>query len=236
MDAFFRNDFRLFWISVILLFLELLIIRWLSAELRIFAYFHNLVLIICFLGIGLGCAHGEKTASLFTPMLILGLLVFLIYCPVDLGIFSITNITAYLGNLKDFVIWYQAVSPGGKRIWEILLGVGMLGLLTVGVVYLFVPFGQLLGQLLGESERPIRAYTINILGSLVGILLFTLLSFVSSPPLVWFALFFAFVIVLLFIEKQKRLAFPSAVLMGIILGLLIWRGGFGIRNGEKEEI
>src|SRR5689334_23764512 len=36
------------------LFLELLMIRWISSEISIFAYFKNFVLIACFLGFGLG--------------------------------------------------------------------------------------------------------------------------------------------------------------------------------------
>lgn len=42
-------------VSVLGLFLELLLIRWISSEIRIFAYFKNFVLISCFLGFGLGC-------------------------------------------------------------------------------------------------------------------------------------------------------------------------------------
>ncbi len=236
MNHRFKNDFRLFWVSVLLLFLELLIIRWLSAELRIFAYFHNLVLIVCFLGIGLGCARPERTASFMATLGILAALVFFIYCPVNLGIFSVRNITAYLGNLKDFVIWYQKVSAGGRRVWEIVLGVAMLGLLTVGIVYLFVPFGQLLGQLLNESDRPLRAYSINILGSLAGILLFTLLSLFSSPPPTWFAILFVFVLVVLFTEGERKLLLPSVVLMGITMALLLWRGDLAMRGDGREEI
>ncbi|RJP72760.1 MAG: hypothetical protein C4532_05640 [Candidatus Abyssobacteria bacterium SURF_17] len=234
-DSSFKNDLRLFYISVILLFLELLVIRWLSAELRIFAYFHNLVLIICFLGIGLGCAGSQRRSSFLTPLFILAFLVFFIYCPIDLGIFSLREITDYLGNLKDFVIWYQVSSSGLKRVWEIVFGVGMLSLLTAGIVYLFIPFGQLLGQLLSESQRPIRAYTINILGSLVGIVLFTVLSFFSSPPVVWFGLFFIFVIILLFWEQKQKLLVPSAVIITITMGLLFLNRSAGVWDEEGER-
>src|ERR1700736_6440972 len=41
--------------SVTALFLELLMIRWISSEIPVFAYFKNFVLIACFLGFGLGC-------------------------------------------------------------------------------------------------------------------------------------------------------------------------------------
>ena len=136
-----KQDFQLFWVSVLLLFLELLIIRWLSAELRIFAYFHNLLLIICFLGIGLGCALPRRNPPLFLSLGILASLVFLVYCPWDLGFLSLSRITLYLGNLKDFIIWYQAASTGLQKIRELLLGIGMLALLAIGIIDLFIPFG-----------------------------------------------------------------------------------------------
>ena len=40
--------------SFVSLFLELLLIRWVSSELRIFAYLKNFILIACFLGFGFG--------------------------------------------------------------------------------------------------------------------------------------------------------------------------------------
>ena len=45
----------IFWISVLSLFLELLLIRWIGTEVRIFAYLQNTVLVVCFLGLGIGC-------------------------------------------------------------------------------------------------------------------------------------------------------------------------------------
>ena len=42
-------------ISLVILFMELLLIRWITSEIRVFAYFKSLVLIACFLGFGVGC-------------------------------------------------------------------------------------------------------------------------------------------------------------------------------------
>src|SRR6516162_3919265 len=50
------NYRQLFLFSLLGLFFEMLMIRWLSSEIRIFAYYKNFVLIACFLGFGLGCA------------------------------------------------------------------------------------------------------------------------------------------------------------------------------------
>ncbi|RJP23083.1 MAG: hypothetical protein C4520_07005 [Candidatus Abyssobacteria bacterium SURF_5] len=229
------HDFKLFWVSLLLLFLELLIIRWLSAELRIFAYFHNLLLIICFLGIGLGCASPRREPSIALPLAILGALVFLVYCPWSLGIFSLPRITMYLGNLKDFIIWYQAVSTGIEKTWQLLIGIGMLSALTVAIVYLFVPFGQLLGELLRTSERPLRAYTVNIFGSLAGVALFTLLSLLSYPPIIWFSLLFVMVIVLL-VGEGRRSSLPASVGLMIVIGGFLLVHDYISAREEREEI
>jgi hypothetical protein len=39
---------------------ELALIRWLSTEVRIFAYAKNLALLLCFLGFGVGCALASQ--------------------------------------------------------------------------------------------------------------------------------------------------------------------------------
>src|SRR5579864_9001988 len=61
-------------VSVLSLFLELLMIRWISSEIRIFAYFKNFVLIACFLGFGLGCYLSRRKVNLLlmlVPLLVL---------------------------------------------------------------------------------------------------------------------------------------------------------------------
>src|SRR5213593_154902 len=56
-----------FW-SLLSLFLELLMIRWISSEVRIFAYFKNFVLIACFLGFGLGCYLCQRKINLLATL------------------------------------------------------------------------------------------------------------------------------------------------------------------------
>src|SRR5579859_5761089 len=61
-------------ISLLSLFTEMLMIRWVSSEIRIFAYFKNFVLVACFLGFGLGCYLCRRTirlAAMISPLLLL---------------------------------------------------------------------------------------------------------------------------------------------------------------------
>ena len=72
-----KSAWDLFLISAIALFLELAVIRWLSTEIRIFAYFKNLPLMAAFLGFGIGFWLSDRVDQLFPwfPRLILLLVV-----------------------------------------------------------------------------------------------------------------------------------------------------------------
>ena len=55
-----RRDAEILLVSALILFLELVLIRWLGTEIRVFAYLGNLVLVVCFFGIGLGCYLAQR--------------------------------------------------------------------------------------------------------------------------------------------------------------------------------
>src|SRR5205807_6110548 len=59
----------LFLISAVGLFLELLLIRWVSTEIRIFAYLQNCVLVVCFLGLGMGCWDARRRPFVLRELL-----------------------------------------------------------------------------------------------------------------------------------------------------------------------
>ena len=56
---FFAVGWRLFLASFAALALEMALIRWLPAHVRVVSYFPNLVLIAAFLGLGLGHSPGS---------------------------------------------------------------------------------------------------------------------------------------------------------------------------------
>jgi hypothetical protein len=84
---------------------------------------------------------------------------------------------------------------------------------------IFVPFGQIVGGYLESTPSGIFAYSVNILGSLGGILLFTLLCQYWQPPIVWFAI--AWVLLVLLVGKIAPLRWASIVTMGLCMLLFI---------------
>jgi hypothetical protein len=68
----------LFVVSFAALYLEIMLIRWVSTEVRVFAYFQNLALIACFLGFGIGCFHAQQRRSAVFTILAMTALIALI--------------------------------------------------------------------------------------------------------------------------------------------------------------
>ncbi len=175
-------------VSVLGLFLELLMIRWISSELTIFAYFKNFVLIACFLGFGLG-AHLSRQpinlAALLAPMLYFA---FLIKLPWHSLRTLVRGLTAMLGSSTEVDVWGV---PNFAWNGEMIGGMGLTLALVIPLFALlsliFIPIGQATARMIEESKDGIKAYSINIVGSLIGILLYTGFCLLYQPPAVWFA-------------------------------------------------
>lgn len=181
-------DWAVFVVSVVGLFLELLLVRWVTTEIRIFAYLQNTVLVVCFLGLGMGCWDAKKAfrlRHLLAPLLVL---VAVLALPPTRNLLGGT-ITNLLSGATGHFIWDSQELVGGVAI-----AAGVTGLaLTLGMLYLlwavFVPVGRQLGRLMADHPRPLRAYSVNVAGSLIGIWLFVACSGLSLPPVWWFVVF-----------------------------------------------
>ena len=178
----------IFIISTLGLFLELMLIRWISTEIRIFAYLQNTVLIVCFLGLGLGCftcRHQIKLRQIFFPMLFLLIIMSVPFIRQRIGDF-ITSISV----LEDFVIWgYTSSNTKWQTIKIIFLSLGMMYFIMLLIVDVFVPIGRILGRLMEKHPNTIWAYSVNVGGSLIGIWMFVIVSKFYQPPITWIIIF-----------------------------------------------
>lgn len=178
------QNLSIFMVSVLILFLEILAIRWLATEVRIFAYLHNMVLITVFLGIGCGCYSASRRIFPLVSAITLAALVLAVQDPLDLGWLPFKSVTTYLASLSQMDYWYlsrQALS------WaEIMKGFLLLLASLLFIALVFFPLGQVMGRLMQDHPNPIESYSVNILGSLAGVWLFNGLSSAWAPPWVWF--------------------------------------------------
>ena len=172
-------------ISVAGLFLEMLMIRWVSSEIRIFAYFKNFVLVACFLGFGLGCYLCRRRIQLMALTMSLLLLAVILKAPVSPLRSTINALPQLLGASVEVHVWGVPAMP--TSWWGMLLALSFVVPLFAVIATSFIPIGQLVGRYLENAPRGVAAYSINVLASLAGIAAFTLLSFLNQPPWVWFA-------------------------------------------------
>jgi len=180
-----RDLLLLFLGSCLTLYFELVIIRYLSTEIRVFAYLKNLALIASFFGIGFGMILGRPPKALkrWFPLVAAGLLLLITFA-------SSLRLTHLPFPNVDYQI-FGDLPPPPKGHWLSLLVIPMLLVYFVvvpGIMYLVVAFFTVLGGIVGERLAilpPLQGYGVNLAGSLAGIMVFTLLSFLGSPPVVW---------------------------------------------------
>jgi spermidine synthase len=172
--------------SALSLFLEMLMIRWVSSEVPVFSYFKNVVLIGSFLGFGLGYYFCRRSIQLLALLCPLCLLVVLLRLPWPALQSAIQEIPYFIALTSDFgFMGGPAVSQG---LLASLIAIVLLAFLFALVSFIFVPLGQIVGWSLEFAPDGVLAYTVNVVASLAGIICFTLLCFWYQPPAVWFAL------------------------------------------------
>jgi len=230
MVTFGAQKSRLFLISAIALYTEVVLIRWMSAEIRMFAYLKNFTLFACFLGLGLGMMRrGRSRTEKLLAVLLATLVLMLAFAPQlhltrlffpDVGVYqwggnlhspqllpaarALPVLGAVLRHVPDaFVPWMLA-------IFALVVGSALFCL----VLAIFYRIGVLVGECLAAAGSPLQAYTLNLAGSLVGTLAFTALVFFSLPPWAWILPVFAG---LVYFSSQRT---RDAVILGAALTVI----------------
>jgi spermidine synthase len=205
--------------SLLSLFLELLVIRWISSEIRIFAYFKNFVLIGCFLGFGLGCYLSRRCINLLLLIVPLLALTSVVELPWEGLRFVMSSLPDFVGASSEVHLWGVPSLPLDAA--SLLLFAGAVAVIVpifFLISFLFVPLGQLVGWYLENASRGILAYSVNLLASLAGIIIYTMLCFFYQPPSIWFLVAGLLLVGLLWRLTRLRWAVIIAFIM--CLGLL----------------
>src|SRR5229473_516776 len=178
---------NLFIVGFLVLFLELTCIRWFAAYVIFLQFFSNIVLIAAFLGMSCGClAAGRRHDWLeYFPSLAVG------------------TVVAALATYAAYHFWSGlAIDVGGQQSpQEVFFGTeyrnpdvaqfvvpieAIAALFFVLIALMFVGPGQVLGRAFDAYPNRILGYTLNIGGSLAGIVAFSVLAFLQAPAGVWF--------------------------------------------------
>ena len=192
-------DAAILFSAALSLFLELGIIRWQSSILPFIAFYKNFSLLACFLGLGLGYALAARDRI---PILIV--------LPLLAWQFGIMTFARYVPSIDLSISPFREQLTMGFAIGsatQTLYLYGSLALIFLITALTFMPIGQVCGRLM-ERRTKLRAYGLNLLGSLLGVLLMLAASFLWTPPLVWFAL--CFLAILLFTARN-----PTVMTIGL---------------------
>jgi hypothetical protein len=187
----------LFVASFLVLFLETAVIRWMPAYVRLLAYFSNFILLASFLGIGIGCLLATRRRNLIVwfPLILLAVIVAVDRLRLEVALPSTSTIYFSSGTTAPVV-------PVESTL--------LLPLLFTAVAALFVTVAHRMGREL-TAHPPLRAYVINLLGSLAGVGAFALVSWLELPPLVWFGV--AAAAALPFVTSGRRLVSAANVVL-----------------------
>ncbi len=206
---------KLAWISGLSLFLEMAMIRWVTSEIRVFAYFKNFVLVACFLGFGMGCMLCRRRIHLNVMLAPLLLLTIILTAPISPLHKIISGLPALLGSGSEVHIWGVPAAPAS---WSgMLLAMLFVVPLFAEIALVFVPCGQLVGWALENARNGVTAYSVNVLASLAGIGGFTALGFLSQPPLVWMLVAGALSAIVFWQNRRARVAVGAVFLCSVVL-------------------
>jgi hypothetical protein len=163
---------RLLLVSAFILFFELALIRYLGTELPSVGFFKNLILIACFLGLGVGL---NLRTQVRTALLLLSVSALLPFLVVRGAVAS--GVVSTFGGFGDEAVLVHTM--GQEHMW--------MGILLVCVAFAatatpYVWLGRLLGTYVDAFERPLQAYGWDLLGSLIGTVSFSAICFLSVPP------------------------------------------------------
>ena len=204
---------RTFLASFLVLFLEIALIRWMPAYIRLLSYFSNFILLASFLGIGLGCLLAPARVRLFAwfPLLQAIVIGAVNYFRLEVSVAASGSIYFSSGTAAKVVVVESTM---------------LLPLLFVVVAALFMTLAQRMGREMAALP-PLRAYTINLAGSLAGVVVLGLISWLELAPTMWFAIAFAAAVPLLLTSENPVDESPaspvrrlSLVTVGINLVLL----------------
>ena len=159
---------KLAFASFLMLFVELALIRWTAANNVYVTNATNFVLLASFLGIGIGFLNARSNRDFvrWAPLALVLLVGFVLAFPVILA--TLSGPDPYHGLF-------------GTKALPRPVSLAVIFVLSTAVM---AGFGQAVARLFVTFE-PLKAYRLDVFGSIAGTAAFTLLAFLELPPVAW---------------------------------------------------
>lgn len=205
---------RLIVLTFVMLFVELALIRWLGGNVLYLSYFSNIVLLGSFLGVGLGFLWASRSSFgllRFAPLALGALVLFVHFVPVTLSAVG-----------SDLIFFGRELKPNGPPREIILPAI----FIVVSIVLACI--GDGIARTFKELKN-LEAYQFDLIGSIVGVVIFTALAFLGAEPIVWGTVASA---VFLWAIRPRRLGMLALV----CLPMLAMLGVLGVESRESQTL
>ena len=209
--------------SVLSLYFELFLVRWHASCFQLFAYYKNVTLIASFLGLGIGFALGARQRlwlALAVPAV-----------AIHVGLFRLLRDTSLAellnnpvpGNLALGLSANTLVGEVPNALPGLLISYGFLTLVVIGTALTLIPLGQITSRLMRRLPE-LNSYGWNLVGSILGVIVFTMLAHLWMPPTVWLLIGVLAAIPFLVVERTMMVAAVTAtgVAVAVLLGTGLW--------------
>ncbi len=183
-----------------MLFVELALIRWAGSNVVYLSYFSNFVLLGSFLGIGIGFLRAQRKVNLFpyAPLALAALIAFVRFFPVRIK------------STSGDVIFFGELHKSGPPRYLVLTVIFIV--VTIAMAFI----GEGVARAFARFEA-LEAYRLDLLGSVAGIVAFTVLSFLGARPMMWGAI----VVVVLVLSYWPRVQWWQALGLVAFLAILV---------------
>lgn len=222
--------FNLFLVGFLILFLELACIRWFSANVVFLQFFTNIILIASFLGMSCGCLAARRSTNwlaLFPALAFVTLAAVLLIMTLyyNWGAFAVD--VGHQASPQEVFFGTEFKNPDLAKFAVPIEAIAALFFVLIALM--FVGLGQTLGRAFDAYPNRVIGYSLNIGGSLAGILGFSLLSFAQTPPVIWFLISCAGITYLL--RQDNALSALRLLTLVIVVAFI----GFYTDRSESNE-
>jgi len=182
-----QHGLNLFLIGFLILFLELASIRWFAANVIFLQFFTNVVLLACFLGMSCGCMAARQQRNwlgLFPVLALVTAVAAIVMMKIYDNWAGLAIDVGHQASPQEVFFGTEYRNPDVAQ-FTIPIDV-IVAVFFVLIALMFVGLGQVLGRAFDAYPNRVMGYTLNIGGSLVGIALFSSISFLQESPAIWF--------------------------------------------------
>src|SRR5205085_856959 len=172
---------RLFAVGFLVLFMELACIRWFATCVIFLQFFTNVILIASLLGMSCGClAAGRRQEWLhYFPLIGLGAIVAALATSAVYHFWS--GLVIDVGSQRSAQEVFFGTEYGNPDVAKFVVPIeAVAAVFFVLVALMFVGLGQVMGRAFDAYPNRVLGYTLNIGGSLAGIVAFSALAFLKA--------------------------------------------------------